>query len=242
MRAKHAGEPKALEKKKELELYQEIQKAGVTFQYQHHLPFRACGLNSETTCAFVDFSIAKSWGYVLIECDEDQHRSYDTSCDVRRDFDMAASVALSSGHKLRIIRYNPDGCRVAGRTCVESRKDRTRHLLALLEEDEPDWSWCGNIWDETAMRLNITNRGFLLNATWQVLVASMDLLCSRGDWSADYFGGTIPPIRLTGTTAEKIISGLAKHPFAASANRFRQCLLAHTKSFGGHISAPDNCL
>ena len=120
MRSQHAEEPKALVKKKELELYLELQKAGVAFNYQQHLPFRTCGLNSETTCAFVDFVIAKPWGYVLLECDEDQHRSYDASCDVRRDFDMAASVALGSGHKLRVVRYNPDGYHVAGRTRVES--------------------------------------------------------------------------------------------------------------------------
>lgn len=124
-------------KKKELELYLELQRAGVAFDYQQHLPFRACDLNSETSCAYVDYTIAKPWGYVLLECDEDQHRSYDASCDVRRDFDMAASVTLGSGHKLRVIRYNPDAYRVAGRTRVESKKDRIQRLLAVLDEDEP---------------------------------------------------------------------------------------------------------
>ena len=137
MRSQHSGEPKALVKKKELELYQELQKAGVTFQYQHHLPFKACGLNTETTCAYADFLVAQSWGYVLLECDEDQHRSYDASCDTRRDFDMAASVGLGSGHKLRVIRYNPDSYRVAGKTRVERKKARMERLLALLQEDEP---------------------------------------------------------------------------------------------------------
>ena len=85
----------------------------------------------------MDFTIAKSWGYVLLEVDEDQHRSYDASCDVRRDFDMAASVALGSGHKLRVIRFNPDSYRVGGRTRTESKKDRMKRLLALLEEGEP---------------------------------------------------------------------------------------------------------
>ena len=73
----------------------------------------------------------------MLECDEDHHRSYDASCDVRRDFDMAESVALGSAHKLRTIRFNPDSYRVAGRTCRESKKDRIVRLLALLGEDEP---------------------------------------------------------------------------------------------------------
>ena len=133
MRTQHSGEPRSLTKQKELVLYQELQKAGVQFEYQHHLPFRACGLNSETTCAYVDFIIPRHWGYILLECDEDQHRSYDPSCDVRRDFDMAASVALGSSHKLMVIRYNPDSYRVDGRTRTESNKDRLKRLLALLE-------------------------------------------------------------------------------------------------------------
>ena len=73
----------------------------------------------------------------MLECDEDQHRSADASCDVRRDFDMAASVALGSAHKLRIIRFNPDSYRVAGITRRESRKDRISRLLALIDDDEP---------------------------------------------------------------------------------------------------------
>jgi len=133
MRSRHSGEPKALTKQKELALYQELQKAGVVFEYQYHLPFKACGLNSETVRAFVDFAIAKPWGYILLECDEDQHRAYDPSCDVRRDFDIAASVALGSQQKLMIVRYNPDSYRVDGKTRTESRKDRIRRLLELLQ-------------------------------------------------------------------------------------------------------------
>ena len=114
-------------------LYQELQKAGVSFEYQHHLPFKTCGINSETIRAFVDCAIPKPWGYILLECDEDQHKCYDPSCDVRRDFDMVASVALGSGHRLLIIRYNPDGYKVGGTTRVESKKDRMKRILELLE-------------------------------------------------------------------------------------------------------------
>ena len=114
-------------------LYQELQEAGVPFEYQQHLPFKTCGINSETTRAFVDFAIPKPWGYILLECDEDQHKCYDPSCDVRRDFDMAASVALGSGHRLLIIRYNPDGYRVDGTTRVESKMSRMKRLMEVLD-------------------------------------------------------------------------------------------------------------
>jgi len=120
---------------KELILHQALRQAGVSFEYQFHLPLKSCGFNSETTRAFLDFAIPKPWGYILLECDEDQRRGYDSSCDVRRDFDMAASVALGSEHKLLEIRYNPDGYRVGGKTRVESKKDRMTRLLGLLEHE-----------------------------------------------------------------------------------------------------------
>ena len=78
MRSQHSGNPKALTKQKELVLYQQLQQAAVEFEYQKYIPFAGCGLNPdgayETKHAFVDFVIAKPWGYILLECDEEQHR------------------------------------------------------------------------------------------------------------------------------------------------------------------------
>ncbi|CAE7938901.1 unnamed protein product, partial [Symbiodinium sp. KB8] len=108
MRAFHGDNPKALTKTKELEVHQLLGKSGIQFEYQHHLPFRNCGLESETTRAFADFVLYASWGAIILEVDENQHSHQDPSCDVRRDFDMVASVALGSQHKLAIVRYSPD--------------------------------------------------------------------------------------------------------------------------------------
>ena len=91
---------------KELEVHQLLGEAGLLFEYQHHLPFRSCGLESdqlETQRAFADFALYASWGAIVLEVDEGQHGHQDPSCDVRRDFDMAAG----SQHKLAIVRYNP---------------------------------------------------------------------------------------------------------------------------------------
>ena len=62
---------------------------------------------------------------------------YPISCDVRRDFDIAASVTLGSGHKLRLIHYNPDAFRVNGKTRTTTAKERMAKLLEALEEGEP---------------------------------------------------------------------------------------------------------
>ena len=107
----------------------------MVFKYQKQVPFKSCNRRSDTACAYVDFAIARPWGYVLLECDEDQHRSYDPGCDVRKDFDIAASVALGNGHKLRVARYNPDAYWVDGQTRVESRRERMKRLLVLLDEE-----------------------------------------------------------------------------------------------------------
>ena len=141
MRSAHGDNPKALTKHKELEVHQLLTEAGLIFEYQHHLPFRGCGLESETARAFADFVLYTPWGAIILEVDEHQHSHQDPSCDVRRDFDMAASVALGSQHKLAIVRYNPDGFKVAGRTVRTAKNTRHSKLLELLHsliQEEPE--------------------------------------------------------------------------------------------------------
>jgi hypothetical protein len=96
------------------------------------MPFAGCGLASETRHAFVDFTILTTWGAVLLDVDEEQHKHYDPSCDVRRDFDLAASVALGSDHKLVVVRYNPDAFKVGEATCRITKRERRAKLLTLL--------------------------------------------------------------------------------------------------------------
>ena len=138
MKVFHGDNPKALTKQKELAVYHALQGAGIQFDYQHHVPFRSCGLESETRCAYVDFVIYKPWGAILLEVDEAQHSAYPASCDVRRDFDIAAA-ALGSAPKVSIVRYNPDCYRVAGTTRRTSAKARLEALTELLQKaEEPE--------------------------------------------------------------------------------------------------------
>ena len=73
MQRAHSDNPRALTKKKELVVYHALQKAGVQFDYQLHMPFKSCGLAAETACAYPDFVVARPWGSLIIECDEGQH-------------------------------------------------------------------------------------------------------------------------------------------------------------------------
>ena len=143
MRAKHSDQPNALTKTNELSVYKALQAADITFEYQKYLPFHGCNLNSETKCAFVDFAITASWGALLLEVDEDQHSARHASCDPRRDFDMCASLALGSGHKVVVLRYNPDSFRIDGKNVTVTTKARQRRLVKvvrawLLEDPAPD--------------------------------------------------------------------------------------------------------
>ena len=69
---------------------------------------------------------------MLSECDELQHRQYVPSCDVRHDFDIASSVALGSGHKLRIIHYNPDAYKIGAMTQHSNTQERLQTLFAEI--------------------------------------------------------------------------------------------------------------
>lgn len=138
MQSQHAESPKALTKAKELDLYSALQQAGLDFEYQKYLPFRGCGLASETAFAYIDFTISKPWGAIFLECDEYQHTSYDPSCDVRRDFDTCTSIALGSQHKVVILRYNPDAFKVGRLTRRTSKKERQQRLIQILKTWDED--------------------------------------------------------------------------------------------------------
>ena len=139
-RSMHGDNPKAVTKSKELLVHTLLQHNGVVFEYQRYVPFAGCGLGSETRCAYLDFLITKAWGSVVLEVDELQHHGDPVGCDVRRDFDILASVALGSNDKLCVARFNPDAYKVGGVTQTTSRKQREARLLQALEDlnEEPE--------------------------------------------------------------------------------------------------------
>ena len=134
MRAKHSGEAKALTKAKELNVYGALQAANIDAEYQKYIPFRSCGLEGETRCAYLDFVIVAPWGIIILEVDEHQHSSYPAACDIRRDFDIYASIAMGSGQKVAILRYNPDEFRIDSKTVRVAAKDRQHRLIEVLRD------------------------------------------------------------------------------------------------------------
>ena len=133
MASHHAENPRALTKRKELAVHQALVKGGVDFDYQFHITFDGCGLGSESKRAFVDFVIPRPWGYLFVEVDEGQHNAYDPSCDVRRDFDIAASLLMGVSSKIAILHYNPDAYHIGSRKMAISAKERHKRLLEVVD-------------------------------------------------------------------------------------------------------------
>jgi hypothetical protein len=117
--------------------------AGIEFEYQKHMPFKSCGLISETAHAYLDFVLTKPWGVLILEIDENQHTAYPAACDVRRDFEICASIALGSQHKAIVLRYNPDSFRIDGKDRSIPKKERLTSLIDLIkqwdEDPAPEW-------------------------------------------------------------------------------------------------------
>jgi hypothetical protein len=135
MKGQHSEDKKARTKKRELEVYLALTEAGIHFDYQVYLPFRDCGLETDSRCAYADFVIYYEWGVAILEVDEDSHGDKDPSCDPRRDMDMVASVTLGSdqSQKVVIIHFNPDTYKVSGTVLKIPMKERLATLVQLLK-------------------------------------------------------------------------------------------------------------
>ena len=70
--------------------------------------------------------------------DEGQHAHYPPSCDVRRDFDILASVAMGSADKLCVLRYNPCVQHIGGVAQPLNKAQREAKLLQVIQELETE--------------------------------------------------------------------------------------------------------
>lgn len=81
--------------------------------------------------AYVDFVIPKTWGHILLEVDECQHRWYNQSCETRRMMDIYSSLCAST-EKVCFFRYNPDSFCRDGRRVWLKRRERKKILEQYL--------------------------------------------------------------------------------------------------------------
>ena len=133
----HGTSPKKKTKKQELALHKDLTAAGISFDFQVYIPLRGCNIEASKKCAYLDFVIARDWGYVIVECDEFAHSRYNTENDTEKDFKVAAAIQMGSGHKIRIIHYNPDPFKVDNQTKRTGKPERLAKLLQTLELPPP---------------------------------------------------------------------------------------------------------
>ena len=134
MRSKHSGDQKAQTKQKELHVHNLLQTHNMPFAYQKFIPIDGCGLQGGTKHAFLDFVIPRRFCTVLLEKDENQHKYYTEGCDLAREMNVLASIAMGSADKVVFLRYNPDVFRVGGHTQRTSRKQREDKLVQVLRD------------------------------------------------------------------------------------------------------------
>ena len=118
---------------KELEIHQLLRDNDICFSYQAYVPFRNCEPNAETH-AYLDFTIVKKWGVIVLEVDEDQHSNYDSSYDLIQEAHITANISLSTGQRLFFLRYNPDAYKVGGDICKTHKRLRHTALIEVIKQ------------------------------------------------------------------------------------------------------------
>ena len=117
---------------------------------------------------------------------------------------------------------------------------------SLLRETEDikkyrvQWSWASQLWDETAMKLRVHIRGRPIVATWQVLVMAKDFIYRTHGGALRHVRCTVPSIRLTGTSADKLSAALTDHDFTRPIQNFQDTLNAYSESLSVVQNVPDN--
>jgi hypothetical protein len=77
-----------------------------------------------------DFLYDATTHFVVVEVDEDQHRSYDPECERIRMINIVEAV----GMRCVFVRYNPDTFKIDGKTIRVHEKKRHDLLLKTVRE------------------------------------------------------------------------------------------------------------
>ena len=103
------------------------------FKRQHYIDIK-CGVFAPTrACAYGDFILLFRNMVVILEVDEDQHKSYGVSCDVSRMAEIVETLRVEGNtQRIVFIRYNPHGFKVDGVTKHTTKEERHRRLAELL--------------------------------------------------------------------------------------------------------------
>ena len=148
-RCMHTARGQQRQKKKEERVARFLTDSGVT--YEREVVVNFCG-EAERRLARVDFTVYRTWGTDVVECDEEQHRHYPIGCDAGRMLNVFAEIMKRGDRagKLRFIRFNPDAYKLDGEKQQTLQRDRQVALLRVLNtEPEQQFSVVYLFYDRT---------------------------------------------------------------------------------------------
>lgn len=126
-------------KKEEKAVAQLLQDHGLVFQREVHISY-SCLTSSAKRFARLDFVLELPRKRVVIEVDENQHKSceYDIKCELSRmSYVMAAIACAQNVRNTLWIRFNPNAYTVDGVTVHVRKKQRYAQLLQVLDTYVP---------------------------------------------------------------------------------------------------------
>jgi hypothetical protein len=108
---------------------------GIDYSREHYCDHR-CTEIQEDKWSMLDFLMIMFGVIIIVENDEEQHRSYMTVCEVKRIAEIVESWAVG-GNTLPIvfIRYNPHGFTVNGVEQKVSQEKRLEKLFEILNDE-----------------------------------------------------------------------------------------------------------
>lgn len=133
-KAFHSPEGQARQKKQEQRVAAALTVADILYKREHAVGFHC--LESAGRMAFIDFVMDWINGKVVfLEVDEDQHKGYGVSCDVKRMACVLEALSLG-GNTLPVVflRYNPHAFTVDERRVKKLKTVREAALIALLRD------------------------------------------------------------------------------------------------------------
>jgi EsV-like protein len=115
--------PNARQKTKEKEVYDFLKKNNIEFEYNKST-YKECGQY------FPDFKIDCNTHFIVIECDEEQHKQYTKECE----FSRMNNIYLYNGLPTIFIRFNPDDFKINNKRHQIKIKTKLNKLLELINK------------------------------------------------------------------------------------------------------------
>lgn len=141
IRNMHTEEARVCRVKAEERLAKFLTANGIRFDRQVHITYNCLARPDDKGRAFarLDFVLHFDTYDLIIEVDEQQHAYENQGCECRRLMEVRESTLASGNERmLVVVRYNPDGYTVDGKTTRKPKTTREADLLKVIREFRPN--------------------------------------------------------------------------------------------------------